>query len=106
IFIFIDILSLHVYINFVLRTRVQGKVNKDFFYAARWDRMASPNNYTGKIIGSYRVLEELGSGAYGGVYRGEHIFITGRVVAIKVLPVVHLDSQQELGNFIQEARFL
>src|SRR6266487_7052426 len=57
-------------------------------------------------IGNYRLIEELPSGAYGLVFRGEHTFLINRVVAIKLLHHVHLNSQKERDSFIQEAKLL
>src|SRR6266487_2522868 len=57
-------------------------------------------------IGNYRLIEELPSGAYGLVFRGEHTFLINRVVAIKLLHRVHLNSQKERDSFIQEAKLL
>ncbi len=64
--------------------------------------MASVNDN----IGNYRLVKELASGAFGRVYRGEHIILTNRIVAIKLLHGVHLNSQKERNSFIREARLL
>src|SRR2546421_1572777 len=68
--------------------------------------MANDNNYIGRQIGNYRIVEEIASGSFGGVYKGVHIFLTKRVVAIKVLHRTYLGSQQERDNFLQEAQLL
>lgn len=64
------------------------------------------NSYVNKQIGNYRLVAEVGSGAFGNVYRGEHLYLKHRVVAIKVMHTAHLDSERERSSFLQEARFL
>lgn len=63
--------------------------------------MAGVNDH----IGNYQVIEEIASGAFGRIYRGKHT-ILNRTVAIKLLHGIHLNSQKERDNFIQEARLL
>jgi putative nucleotidyltransferase with HDIG domain len=58
---------------------------------------------TGRTLGAYRVVTELGEGGMGTVWFGEHQRI-GRRVAIKVLHP-HLSSQPEpVARFVREAR--
>src|SRR5579863_4036700 len=64
--------------------------------------MASIQN----TIGNYRLLEELASGSFGRVYRGEHAILTNRIVAIKLMHGVHLNSQKERESYYQEALIL
>lgn len=68
--------------------------------------MASVND----VIGSYRLIEELDRGGFGCVYRGEHAFLTNRIVdrivAVKLMHDKHLKSQKMLDDFLQEARLL
>ncbi len=64
--------------------------------------MVSRNDY----IGKYRIIAELGGGAFGRVYKAQHTFLTNRIVAIKLMRAVSLDSPQERDQFLQEARIL
>ncbi|GAC1350307.1 MAG: hypothetical protein NVSMB27_31560 [Ktedonobacteraceae bacterium] len=57
-------------------------------------------------IGNYHLVSEIGSGAFGNVYRGEHLYLKNRTVAIKVMHTSHLDSERERQSFLEEARFL
>src|SRR5229473_7385403 len=59
----------------------------------------------GKEIGNYRITGEINSGAYGSVYRAEHVHIKGRIVAIKLLHA-YLGSAKEREQFEQEAQIL
>jgi eukaryotic-like serine/threonine-protein kinase len=54
-------------------------------------------------IGSYRVVEPLGTGGHGRVYLGEHPLI-GSKVAIKLLRQDYARSSETVERFIQEAR--
>lgn len=63
------------------------------------------NSFIGKQIGNYRVIAELNSGAFGNVYRAQHLILTERTVAIKLLHA-YLHSPKEREQFIQEAQFL
>jgi len=54
-------------------------------------------------IGRYKVLEELGRGGMGVVYRGQDPILE-REVAIKVLPPKKLASPNALNRFMREAR--
>ncbi|HEY6540283.1 MAG TPA: serine/threonine-protein kinase, partial [Ktedonobacteraceae bacterium] len=67
--------------------------------------MVDVDKNIGRVIGNYRVLVEIGSGGFGKVYQGEHIFLTERSVAIKFLHT-HLSSNEEREQFLQEAHFL
>lgn len=60
---------------------------------------------TGQEIGNYRILEEIDSGHFGTVYKGEHIVLSGRIVALKVLHSRY-GSAEEQASFLREARFL
>src|SRR5205085_1008926 len=68
--------------------------------------MPKENSYIGKQIGNYRIIEERASGSFGRVYKGVHIFLSKRVVAIKLLQRMYLGSQKEREGFLQEAQFL
>ena len=68
--------------------------------------MANENNYIGRQIGNYRIIEEIAAGSFGRVYKGLHIYLKKRIVAIKLLHRAYLGSQKERENFLQEAQLL
>jgi len=57
----------------------------------------------GETIGSYRVVQELGSGGMGAVYLGEHRRL-GRKAAIKILRREYAQRTDLLERFFAEAR--
>ncbi|HYT35783.1 MAG TPA: protein kinase [Ktedonobacteraceae bacterium] len=61
--------------------------------------MADKNGFIGRQIGSYKLVEKIGKGGYGSVYRAEHSILTNRVVAIKLLQEVLFNSDQERDRF-------
>src|SRR5437588_9903492 len=68
--------------------------------------MASGNNYIGKTIGNYCVISQLATGSSAGVYLAQHIILSERTVAIKLMHEMHLGTEQESTQFLQEAQFL
>jgi serine/threonine protein kinase len=59
----------------------------------------------GRRFGNYRIVAELGSGAYGCTYLAQHMHLD-RIAAIKLLHAARLASEKERGKFLQEARIL
>src|SRR5436309_5784571 len=57
----------------------------------------------GKIISHYRIIEEVGRGGMGVVYKAEDTKLD-RLVALKFLPSHLAASAQDKTRFIQEAR--
>src|SRR6202049_1683126 len=57
----------------------------------------------GKVLGHYRVLEKIGSGGMGEVYRASDERV-GRDVALKILKPSLAQDQDRLRRFEQEAR--
>ncbi len=54
-------------------------------------------------IGNYQVIEYVGSGGFGSVFRAEDVHTPGRVVAIKELHKKHTRNQVIKQRFFQEA---
>ena len=57
----------------------------------------------GKTLSHYKILEELGRGGMGIVYKAEDTKLH-RTVAIKVLPAAALSSDDDRARFYREAR--
>ncbi len=61
--------------------------------------------FTGQTIGEYALLEELGSGGMGQVYKAVHCKLN-RTVAVKLLPESLDQSPESVEQFLREAQAL
>lgn len=68
------------------------------------DRIKAGTTY-GLVLGNYRVLERIGAGGMGVVFRGEHTLLR-RTVAIKVLPLSRDQDIRLLMRFQAEMRMV
>ncbi len=67
-------------------------------------REHSPEMAAGTVVaGKYQLLERLGGGGMGEVYRAEHQ-LAGRVVALKILRPDHAQDENLTRRFFQEAQ--
>jgi hypothetical protein len=70
--------------------------------AAAWVSERSPS-LAGSLVGRYRVLERLGAGSMGEVYRAEDTALR-RQIALKILPARFVRHPDRIRRFEQEAR--
>lgn len=68
----------------------------------RWQAEQLRQGRTKFTLGPYRILDAIGQGGMGYVFKGEHILL-GRIEAIKVLPKSQMDATS-IANFRREIR--
>ena len=68
-----------------------------------YDGAFAVSNLSGQKLGHYTVLEPLGAGGMGVVYRAQDTML-GRMVALKVLPATSSSDPEAVNRFRREAR--
>ena len=68
-----------------------------------YDDYSAVSNLSGQQLGHYTVLEPLGAGGMGVVYRAQDTTL-GRMVALKVLPATSSSDPEAVNRFRREAR--
>ena len=71
-------------------------------YVNRWQAEQLRQGRTKFTLGPYNILDAIGQGGMGYVFKGEHILL-GRIEAIKVLPKQQTDATS-IANFRREIR--
>ena len=66
---------------------------------------SSKDPFLGQMVGSYRLVEQIGQGGMGQVYRAVHGSI-GQVVAVKVLGRNRAEDPRSHERFLKEAKLL
>src|SRR5512146_1682180 len=66
-------------------------------------RLDDPELRLGSVLGTYRLIELLGKGGMGYVYRAEHTKL-GREVALKLLRSDYARRRDSVNRFFQEAK--
>ena len=64
---------------------------------------APPDPLLGKTLGGCEILDRLGEGGMGTVYRARHLGLD-KIVALKVLPLQMTDTETRIERFRREAR--
>ncbi len=67
---------------------------------APYDVPSPVSNLSGEQLGHYKVLEPLGAGGMGVVYRAQDT-VLGRMVALKVLPTTSSTDPEAVNRFRQ-----
>jgi serine/threonine-protein kinase len=85
-------------------TRSSARARKPSAPPPRRDRGGEgPEAHLGEVLGSYRIIDVLGRGGMGFVYRAEHVKL-GREVALKLLRADYAKRRDAVARFFQEAR--
>jgi len=71
-------------------------------YLNRWQGEQLRQGRTKFTLGSYRILDAIGHGGMGWVFKGKHVLL-GRIEAIKVLPTTQTNPTS-ITNFLREIR--
>ncbi len=67
--------------------------------------MANEDPFVGKMLGQIEILDKIGQGGMGAVYKGLHKFL-GKDVAIKFLSKQLVENKEFIDRFIREAQTL
>lgn len=57
-------------------------------------------------IDGYRIISQLGCGAFGTVYKAQHAILTNRIVAIKTMRPEYAEVEEEVIRFFRDSLFL